>query len=231
MFPDHRIQAYDLRGEYVPARPKVRFVGGKPDVRNPLDIRGIVLHQTAVTYGVSSAQLRQSGGDRNLALARRGLNVRAHGTAFRNGVYVIATDLKLNVQGGNGFNADGINLEIEGRYPGIPDDPSTHPLREDIESTWGRNPTEWTELIALTSRAMVSKVIELAEEEGMVNLEYIWAHRQSNGNKPSDPGYNIWQDVAEWAADVYGLKIDYDHTRGTGKPIPRQWSPKATAKY
>lgn len=222
---------YDLRHEYEPSKPKIKYVKGKPVVRDPLDIRGLILHQTAVNYGVSARQIRLSGGDRDLALARRGLKVKAHGTSFRNGVYVISTPLLMYVQGGNGFNPDGINLEIEGNYPGLPDDPSTVPVREDKKTTWGGNPTEWTELAMLTARALVRDVVALAFEEGCRNLEYIWAHRQSNGGKPADPGYQIWQDVAEWAAAYFGLKLDYEHTRGTGKPIPRQWSHKASGSY
>jgi len=63
-------------------------------------------------------------------------------------------------------------------------------------------------------------------------IEYIWAHRQSNGQKPSDPGMGIWQKVVvEYGVPVLGLKAQTDKCWKDGKKIPTNWDPSGVGKY
>src|SRR5690606_11252294 len=150
----------DLRAERVASAPKIKMTGKRPVVRDPSTVTGICLHQTAVEYGVSAAQLRAAGGDRRLALARRALNVACHAMAFRDGFFVVSTPLPWYVNHGNGLNATRLGLEIDGRYPGRPDDPRTTPRREDLESTWGGEPSEITPALIAAARSALRWLVE-----------------------------------------------------------------------
>jgi hypothetical protein len=63
-------------------------------------------------------------------------------------------------------------------------------------------------------------------------IEYLYAHRQSSGQKPSDPGYEIWQQVVlEYGVSVLGLKTKNEYVVGDGKPIPKDWDENSKARY
>ena len=60
----------------------------------------------------------------------------------------------------------------------------------------------------------------------------LYAHRQSNGQKPSDPGYEIWQQVVlDYGVKVLGLKTKNEYTVDDGKPIPKDWDASSKSKY
>ena len=60
----------------------------------------------------------------------------------------------------------------------------------------------------------------------------VYAHRQSNGQKPSDPGWEIWRDVVlDFGVAVLGLVTDNARTIGDGKPIPAEWDATSRARY
>lgn len=220
----------DLRTERVASAPKIKMAAKRPVVRDPAIVTGVCLHQTAVEYGVSAAQLRAAGGDRRLALARRALNVACHAMAFRDGFFVAAAPLRWHVNHGNGLNATTLGLEIDGRYPGRPDDPRTTPRREDLESTWGGEPSEITPALIAAARSALRWLVETGRAEGMP-IEWIWAHRQSSATRRGDPGWELWGEVGEWGAAELGLRVDYARTVGSGRPIPVEWSPRGVGSY
>lgn len=198
----------------------VRIERGKTVVRDPKTVTGIGIHQTACVFGPKDIDRRN----------RRALNVPCHALAFRDGTYVTAFPLEWFVHHGNELNAFTLGLEIEGHYSGLPDDPST-PVREDIKTTWKGNPTPFDDLAIETARAALKYLVEEGRKRGMP-IEWIWAHRQTNGSKPSDPGWEIWKHVVlDYGVPVLGLRTQVDKTWRDGKPIPAQWEPGATGKY
>ena len=57
--------------------------------------------------------------------------------------------------------------------------------------------------------------------------KYVYAHRQSSGDRRADPGSEIWSKVAlkwikELGASDGGRKFFY----GSGRRIPREWNPE-----
>lgn len=62
---------------------------------------------------------------------------------------------------------------------------------------------------------------EILQKGGEV--ESIFAHRQTSGDRGRDPAEDPWQDGALWAAATYGIKIHQDFTHGSGSPIPDRW--------
>jgi hypothetical protein len=131
---------------------------------------------------------------------------------------------------GNELNGFTYGLEIEGQYPGLLDDPTT-PKREDEATTWGDKATPLDDLTIETARAALRYLYEEGLKLGSP-LQYIWAHRQSNGIKPSDPGQGIWKHVVlDYGVAVLKLKTRPSDVFRDGKAIPREWEPAATAKY
>lgn len=214
----------DLRGEQVnPFPPKKtsdgkttatsKVVGGKTVVRAPSTITGIVVHQTACVFGPAA--------DRQKAY-RRALGIPAHAVAFRDGVFVAPCDLRWYVYTSNGFNATTLGLEIEGKYRGLQADPKT---------CWGGNETPLDDLTVETARAALKWLFDEGRALGMP-IRVVYAHRQSNGQKPSDPGEGLWKRVVlDYAVPVLGLSTAPSRVLDDGKPIPSAWDPASPAKY
>ena len=225
---------YDLRGEqdyrYPGGRKKARIRSGGPVHRDPAEVSGIVIHQTAVEFGTSARQRERSGGDDDLALARRGLDVACHAIAFRRGIYAVTHPLAVHVNHGNALNAKTLGLEIDGRYAGLEDDPSTV-AREDLATTWGGTPTQLSERTVETAREALRFLVEEGRALGMPILD-VWAHRQSSLTRRSDPGAAIWRAVVlDYAVPCLGLRVHNDTIVGSGYTIPTAWDPSASGDY
>lgn len=228
--PSSQIRFYDLRSEQKRKAPKTRVRSGATIQRDPRDIDGVVIHQTATPFGVSKRQLRLAGGDRELALARRALNVACHAMAFQGGFYVLANELTSYVYHGHALNARSLGLEIDGRYPGILDDPDTVPDEAD-KSTWGGDPMVLAPQTIAAAREALRTLVEQGRRAGMP-IRYVWAHRQSSPMRRSDPGEEIWRHVVlDYAVPELGLETQPGETwtedDGEGLPVPRDWDPSA----
>lgn len=232
------VPCIDMRAEQEPAHRKTRVRNGKTVQRDPIAITGICLHQTAVRYGVSEQQLRLAGGNKQKALARRSLNVACHAIAFRDGFFAVPHQLTSYVLHANGLNAYTLGLEIDGRYPGLVDNPDTVPRREDLETVWGGDPDTVTDTIVQTACAALHWLVTEGRAMGMP-ITSIYAHRQSSATRRSDPGQALWSRVAEsFAIPVLGLKAHYalalphsGRKKGMGRPIPRDWARDGVGKY
>lgn len=186
--------------------------------RDPKRIDGIVLHQTACSFGPSD--------DAN-ARHRRALGVACHALAFRDGAVVLANPLRWTVLHGNGLNDRSLGLEVEGLYSGLEDDPSTLP-DEAARSTWGGRPDVVSELLVAAGRRALRELVERGRAEGMP-IRYVWAHRQSSRTRRSDPGAVLWRRlIVEYAQPVLGLvaqpsMVLQSKSSGPGRPIPAAW--------
>lgn len=229
--PAADVECYDLIAEqdyvYPGGKRKARTFREaatgrrRPVLRHPRAIDGIVLHQTAVEYGVSTRQVQAAGGDRRLALARRGRDVACHSIAFRAGLYVRAHPLRAYVNHGNELNQRSLGLEVDGRYAGLEDKPETA-AREDLLTTWRGPPTRLAELTIETARAALRDLVERGRAEDMP-IEFLWAHRQSSAMRRSDPGEALWDAIAPWAERELSLKTQPGLAVGNGRPLPVEW--------
>jgi hypothetical protein len=198
-----------------------RLFRGKTFVRDPKTVCGVTVHQTACVFGPQADPEKKH---------LRAMNVPAQALAFRDGFYVITAPLLWYLYHGNSLSGPTLGLEIEGMYCGLTDDPSTV-AREDIKTTWGGKPTPLDALTIATARAALGFLVEEGRKEGMP-IEFVYAHRQSNEDKPSDPGQEIWEHVVlDYAVKVLGLKTQPQRAFGHGRPIPKQWEPGALASY
>lgn len=201
---------------------KWKVSGGKVVVRDAASVSGIMLHQTGVWYGVSSAQVAAAGGDRHAALHTRGLNIACHAVAFDGkdagldcGHGVATAPLKWYCYQANTANAESVGLEVEGVYPGLVTPGCVMP----------------SERVVNAARDAVRYMVEQGRREGMP-LRYIWAHRQSSAMRRSDPGEALWKRVAlEYAVAVLGLETQPSRTWGDGRPIPVEWQPNGVGPF
>lgn len=199
---------------------------GKVVVRPAATITGIVVHQTACFFGLSQAQIKASGGDRDLALHRRGLNIACHVIAYAHGHAVHVNPFEWWVHHGNGFNATTLGLEVEGIFQGS--------LAKPKKS--GELPLSATGLAA--AKEAIDYMVVEGKKRGIVLTE-VFAHRQSSSDRRSDPGEELWKQlVLGHAVKVHKLKTNVglalpasNPRNGPGKPIPKQWDPSATAPY
>jgi hypothetical protein len=207
---------------------KHQLARGKVVLRDMSKVTGVTVHQTAVEFGVGPQQIAAAGGDRNLALARRALNVACHAMAFRNGMVVYANPLPWYVWHGNGFNPEDLGLEIDGLYPGLKNNPATAWRSKGISRV--------TPEIIKAAQIAITFLVEKGRAMG-APIEKVHAHRQSSPTRRSDPGQELWEEVVlKYAVPVLGLKMEparvltvRDKTTGEkkpGRPIPLEWDPK-----
>jgi hypothetical protein len=210
------------------ARSRYRLgVGGRVLEREPQSILGIGLHQTAIRFAVSDEQTRRAGGDPKRAKDLRALGVAAPVVCW---LYppgppriVITCPLRWHVNHGNGLNAFTVGYEVEADLPGRLGPAGAYQLTEEQVAC---------------ARQGLEVILELGRDEGMP-LTHLWAHRQSHGRKPGDPGQEIWERlVVQFAEPALGLRTELERwfpgsTRVTpdGRPIPQAWDPRATARY
>lgn len=215
-----------------PRRPKSKIVGGRTFRRTLSAINGICLHQMAVEITASARFLREANGEMGLALAMR----MQQGTSGKGGVaapicvhddlVACTTPLEWYLYAANRLNSPTLSIEVSGRFSGLLDDPNTPP-REDLRTTWGTEPPMvLTPARIRALRAAIRYAVIQGRKLGMP-IKYIYAHRQSNSNKPGDPGEAIWKAGAiDYAIPALGLEPRNDFTLDGGRPIPRQWDPE-----
>jgi len=218
------VKVYDLRHESWDKRNQKKFKrrsGGGPVVRDPSHVTGITIHQTAVPYGVKEYQIHAAGGDEELALARRSLQVACHVMAFRGGFIAVPNDLRWYVYHGNGFNSFELGIEIDGRYPGVIGG-----------KTWNGKPaSKVTEDLVRAACAGIEFLVIEGRKMGMP-IEYIHAHRQSSATRRDDPGEELWKDVVlDFCVPVLGLKTEPARTLKDGRPVPTEWDSNGVGSY
>lgn len=229
------VRILDLTGVQPNPPPIVRADGkakhklsrGKVVERNARDVYAITVHQTACTFGKRPDQPTRH---------HRALGVACHALAFADGVVALPNPLSWHVYHGNDFNPYSLGLEIEGSFPGIPDDPET-PVREDLLSHYGDHSrmTPLTDLLVETSRRALLELVQRAARWG-ADIRLVHAHRQSSSQRKSDPGWEPWVKVVlEYACKELGLKTEPGLVLGKaakrGRPVPLDWDPKGVGRY
>lgn len=217
------IRGYDVSYLPIPkgVHSKFKKRRGKVVRRDPSVVDGVTLHQTAIHFGPTAADLANAEGDRDIALAYRVKRIASHATSF-DGFYAKTYPLDYYIYHGNYLNKKTLGLEVEGLYPGLIDDPTT---------LWKGQPTELTEGRIEAAREALCYLVEEGKALGMP-IKYIYAHRQAKKNRRSDPGEELWRKVAlEYGVDVLGLKTRPMYALATGRPIPRAWDPQGIGDY
>lgn len=187
--------------------------GGTVVRRDPSQVTGITIHQTACEFGASKALLKEAGGDLDKARHLRALGVACHVLAFNCGHVVHSAPFSWYVQHGNRFNSHTCGIEIEGRYNGL----------------WKGDQVTNDTLEAAC--AALKYMVEEGRKMGMP-IEWIYAHRQSSATRRGDPGAELWtRCVLMYAVPILGLKTDPGLTVGKGRPVPISWDANGKGKF
>ena len=175
--------------------------------RSWTQITGIVLHQTACCLGEKPARWGTVG---------------AHLGVTRAGQVIWMHDFERIVWHANGFNNFTVGIEMDGEYAGIEGDDHTFWRPHDEPN---RQPQTATDELVNAAKATVRWIREEVARHGG-KVKQLLAHRQSSGDRQSDPGSALWQRVGmplhvELGLDDGGL----DYKVGTGYRIPEAWDP------
>lgn len=188
------------------AHKRAKFGADGVVMRDPRDVTALTIHITGCRFGAGKAAIAKHGSP-SAAIHDRARGIPAHATLFRDAVAVVPFALRSLLWHGNALNSSSLGLEIEclGERDPMP--------REQIEAAID----------------VIGWLVAQAAIEGM-RIVSAYAHRQSNGMKPGDPGPGAWREIVRPAAARYGLAMHPDvalpaSTRGgaDGLPIPPSW--------
>jgi hypothetical protein len=184
-------------------------------IRNPATVDGICLHQTACIFGPhNDIQKRHE----------RAFDVPIHALAFNDGTVVLPYPTLGYLYHGGQWNSRSLGLEIEGQFPGL------------IADLPQRGETDVSHLglsdIALAAACRgVEELVTRGRALGCP-ITHIWAHRQSAGDRRSDPGEEIWRRVAlDFAVAKLGLIPQQSVHLRDGKSIPVEWDPHGVGHF
>ena len=220
MSPLPILEAYPRPSHYVDVRRTAARVHhitadnprGYPVRPRPwAQVHGIVLHQAAVDLGERPARYE---------------TLAAHFGVTRAGLVVHCHDIDDMVVHANGFNQQCVGIEFSGMYAGV----------EGVLSTFWKphpdaKPQKFTREAAESGKQLVRWICsEVARNGGQVRS--LVSHRQASSQRRSDPGSEIWQQVALPMMEELGLsdggsgfKID------DGRANPVEWDASRSERY
>lgn len=129
-----------------------------------------------------------------------------------------------------GLSKTTLGVEIECRVPGLIGDASTF-WRSTKEIALGKKmidvqikPTE--EQLNSARKLCGFLLSNIAERQGLPieGRLAIYAHRQAHSSRRSDPGQQLWAEIAERVSDVGRTRCVDTFVYKTGKALPDQWT-------
>lgn len=174
-------------------------------------ILGVTLHRTACILGED---------------VERWESLNAHIGVTLGGKVFVLQPFEIGIWHGNGLSPFTIGIEFEGNPAGFikadgspyywPKGGGPHPCTpEQVEAS--------IELFDFLSCEFATAG---AEWKG------VWAHRQSEATRESDPGVEVWQKIAVPWREKLGLDASQlENMWGTGHPIPREWDAQSKHRF
>lgn len=212
----------DRRDFHVPTyetekNGKKTRVAYSPHERPWKETTGFTLHQTACDMGERAERYDTIG---------------SHWSITRAGVIHWHCDNNRVVYHGQGWNNRCTSVEVNGRYAGREDDPSTA-RDEALDTTWNDPSTPQREQpMQVTAASMVSLrmlgrfiAYDIMSHGG--TLKVLCAHRQSSTSRRNDPGEGIWKQGAAPIISELGLSYGGIGFTIGGFPIPECWDKNA----
>ena len=134
-------------------------------------------------------------------------------------------ELTRYLNSSNEFSATSIAMEIESFCPG-------HPGligRRYPQRRGGRAGPLFIDITPSHIKAVKNALtffVGEARRQGMP-LQYVVSHRQTHRQKPGDPGYLAWREIAiAHCVNELGLESPNSLVLDRGKPIPTSWDPE-----
>lgn len=224
------IEVVDIRAEIFgidrpPLQNGLTYKGRKGIVPNNLR-DSIVLHQTAVEFGVSKSSVRswhsmleKTASDKTeedlwekarlAAYWSRFWRVPYHFIALRTGTVLYVNDVSLHTYHAGKANRRSIGVAIEAFMPGL-------------EKDRKKKHSAPTLSLLDAARAAMRKALEEAKMKGYP-IENVYAHRQFSRNRAADPGEWAWMNIARVFAESNNLSLPEGESYYGGRPIPDEW--------
>lgn len=178
----------------------------------------VVVHQLGVALGTTARQRAAAHGDRELARAMRCLKTPYHAVALAaTGVPAVVRlwDPRVYTYHAGAANAWSVGLGIEGRYPR--DEESRAARHTAPAGSEARRALELAAPAALTDLVgRLREVLPLGLGIGLIT------HRQSDADRPADPGELCLETILPTALSL-GLVIDPDLVINNGRSWPVSW--------
>jgi hypothetical protein len=207
-------QIRDLRGDvrrlgplWKP-RPKTKSGGfytrdAVKSLRKQAAVDSIVLHQMAFNRGNDVNSYKKVG---------------AHYIVTADGQIAQLYDDLDHVNASHGLSSRSVAIELAGNFP-------------DDRYRWGKEKAaRFPDRCYLTPAQIRAGRCLLATLKARIpGINYIYAHRQSRGPKPNDPGPDAWFNIAEWARITLNLTDRSQTSVGTGQAIPKSWQMSRSA--
>lgn len=172
-------------------------------------VTAIVLHQTATQLGEKPERWR---------------TVPIHFGITRAGKTIQLYDLTEVCNHAGNFNRWTVGIEIDGWYAGVEGRPET--LWQPKPPAPKRTPMNLSTAQVDAAKACVKRIVATVAANGG-QITHIHPHRQSSGDRQSDPGSLIWQTVGLWAQQQLNLSDGgKDYKLDTGRTIPEAWDPR-----
>lgn len=188
---------------------------GRDGFRALSNVNTVCVHQTAVEYGVSAAQIAAENkagltqDPKRFALHHRFRKVPYHYVALRNGDLLINNHTNRYTYHGNGCNSFSVGYAVEGRFPG----------------------STWDDFAIDTARKGFILAVSASRMDG-ADIRYVTAHRQWSGKREHDPGEQIWVDVVLPLLDTLDLQLSPEvDAKNGGLPLPPSWLRNVPSLY
>lgn len=166
---------------------------------------------------IDAIVLHQTGTARLPNKPEQWVTIPAHIGISKDGEVYVLHELQAYLWHANSFNKRSIGIEISGNFEGLHGKSWTH---------WkpGGGPDVLSDLQIKATRSAIRWIMERVGGRA-AGIQYIFAHRQSNGIKAADPGQRVWQECGLWAQQELGLTDGGPgFVSGKGRPIPHEWA-------
>ena len=179
------------------------------------EVKAIVLHQTATQLGEKP---------------ERWHSVPIHFGITRSGKTIQLYDLTEVCNHAGNFNRWTVGIEIDGWFAGVEGRPET--LWQPKAPAPKRTAMNLPAAQADAAKSCVKRIIDTVAANGG-QITRIHPHRQSSGDRQSDPGSLIWQTVGLWGQQQFNLSDGGQNYKiDSGRTIPFDWDPRYTGnKY
>jgi hypothetical protein len=144
--------------------------------------------------------------------------INAHCGITRAGVVILMFDFDMEIWHGNGLTTPTIGIEIAGLMRGV----------ENSSNTWWPPGARTHDLTAaqIAASEVLFDIIKDAFDTNGGTWKYVYAHRQSSGDRMSDPGELIWKKIGmPWIETLGASDGGESFVSGNGYPIPKEWNP------
>lgn len=203
------VTVVDGRKVWVPKKQFQGTMRSWTDKESRNRIRGVMLHQTGCWMSEKDATWN---------------SIAAHCGITRKGKVVLMFPFEMLIWHGHDLSRQTVGIEIAGLFKGVENSTNTWWPRE-------HTPHRLTDDQVKAANVLLTTIKEEFEAKNGT-FDYIYAHRQSDDMRMSDPGEAVWKKVAlPWMEKLGATAGEPGYTTGDGFPICKEWDSSAAKGF